>query len=204
MKIVILIAMNLVSFAATAENKECTKASVDIMKLAFEMSQEFKKTNNAAAIMDKNRSELDEKSANIKKAGDKHPECLTSLKGAFSEAVAMIKPIESALKKPSNSSISYDEWFTVTKVGAEAGKKYSFIACFDGERNMTTIPKIESYTSRNLCVGGKKLFYSTDLVKDKKMQIKMTNVSAEILCVTAFIAGKELQIYSISNQSDCN
>jgi hypothetical protein len=69
---------------------------------------------------------------------------------------------------------------------------------------MTTIPKIESYTSRNLCVGGKKLFYSTDLVKDKTMHIKMTNVTAEILCVTAFISGNESQIYSVENQSYCN
>lgn len=119
-------------------------------------------------------------------------------------SLAKIKKSETA-SKSAVELVSYDEWFTLTKIGTQAGKKYKFIACFDGGKNMTSVPEIETFTSRKLCSSEKMVFYSSDLIKNREMHRKMVSVEAEILCVTAMVTGgkgKE-HIYSISDEQDC-
>lgn len=98
--------------------------------------------------------------------------------------------------------ISYNEWFVLQKTGAVSGKKYMFLACFDGERNMTS-PSLKQYPSRSICHANKMIFYSTDSAKSNEMKKRMAEVDAEFFCVTAFITGNQTFIYSIANQDDC-
>lgn len=182
---------------AHAENNKCGKLGTELFNLTWEVHEEFKKTKSAKSVMDKYQSKLLQKTDEIDRVIEKRPECKSEFEGIVSEAMFNLKDIQAALKKTSIETVSYDEWFTLQSTGIKSGKKYSFIACVNGSRNVTSV---------QCHVGGsaaKRVFYNTDDMKDIEAKKKWVNTINEKKCVTAYVTGGEAFIVDLKDQNEC-
>lgn len=184
-------------FSISSYAKDCGKLGSELINLSFEMHQEFEKTKSADAVMKKYNDQLNQKIDALGKFGDAHPECRKELEAAASEAARELKDIQKQAKKTSNEVVSYDEWFTLQSTGIKSGKKYSFIACVNGQRNLTAV--------RCHIPGSaaKRVFYNTDDIKDLETKKRWVNTINQNMCVTAYVTGHEAFIVDLKDQTEC-
>lgn len=178
-------------------DEKCGKLGAELINLSFEMNQEFKKTKSAAAVMTKYKDQLNKKIDDLGKFGDAHPECRAGLEAAASEAAYQLRDIQQQTKATSPEVVSYDDWFTLQSTGIKSGKKYSFIACVNGQRNLTAV---RCHTPGS---AAKRVFYNTDDIKDLEAKKKWVNTINQNMCVTAYVTGHEAFIVDIKDQSEC-
>lgn len=120
------------------------------------------------------------------------------------EAITALKKSEASLTKlkesGSNSNsefVSYEDWFTLQSTSIKSGKKYSFIACVNGQRNLTAL---QCHVPGS---AAKRVFYNTDDIKDLETKKKWVNAINQNMCVTAYVTGHEAFIVDLKDQSEC-
>lgn len=122
------------------------------------------------------------------------------------DADKALKKSEKSLGKPvdkkdsSNTlsqNISYDDWFTLQNTGVKSGTKYSFNACVNGSRNVTAARCHVSGSE------AKRVFYSTDDIKDIETKKKWVNTINQVACVTAYVTAHEAFIVDIKDSNQC-
>lgn len=183
--------------ALSHADPKCGKLGAELINLSFEMHQEFEKTKSADTVMKKYNDQLNKKIDDLGKFGDAHPECRKELEAAASEAAFQLKDIQKQAKANLPNVVPYDEWFTLQSTGIKSGKKYSFVACVNGQRNVTAT---RCHTSGS---EAKRVFYSTDDMKDLETKKKWVNTVNQIMCVTAYVTGHEAFVVDIKDQNEC-
>lgn len=100
-------------------------------------------------------------------------------------------------KTEGKNTVPYDDWFTLQSTGIKSGKKYSFVACVNGQRNATAV---QCHVPGS---AAKRVFYNTDDIKDLDTKKKWANTINEVKCVTAYVTGGEAFIVDIKDQNEC-
>lgn len=136
---------------------------------------------------------------------EKYPECKKTtipLTRKLTSAIDEFIEREKAKDREENGNktstkVSYDEWFALQRTGIKSGKKYSFIACVNGVRNLTAIQCAVPGSA------AKRVFYKTDDIKDIETKKKWVNTINKNKCVTAYVAGGEAFIVDLNEQNTC-
>lgn len=137
---------------------------------------------------------------------DKHSECrpqILMLAQKMTKSITTFIEIDKAknakvAKKENKSNlVDYDEWFTLQKTGIKSGKKYTFVACVNGSRDATAVRCNVPGSA------AKRVFYSTDDIKDIETKKIWVNTINEDKCVTAYVTGGQAFIYNIQEASAC-
>jgi hypothetical protein len=181
------------------KDANCGNVTKELLALTVEMTEEFEKTKSSASVMAKYKGKFDQKTMEMQALGEKHPECQGGYKAALDLATKEVKDIypQNKVTSPQLQTVSYDEWFTLQSTGIKSGKKYSFIACVNGSRNVTAV---QCHTSGS---AAKRIFYNTDDMKDIEAKKKWVNTINEKRCVTAYVTGGEAFIVDIRDQNEC-
>jgi len=150
------------------------------------------------------QSELKEIIELASNTSNKYPACkekILTLQKAILDSldakVAEAKETLPADRQGLSDVISYDEWFTMQKTGIKSGKKYTFLACVNGSRDLTAV---ECHVPGS---AAKRIFYRTDDIKDLETKKRWVNTINEVKCVTAYITGGEAFVVSLNNQEKC-
>lgn len=158
--------------------------------------------NKNPEYKDSFRDKIDALNNILDKINDRHAKDLPK---AREEAVAALKKAEASLartkmgisSKNDSELVSYDEWFTLQNTGVKSGKKYSFISCVNGPRNVTSI---QCHVPGS---AAKRIFYNSDDIKNLEVRKKWVNTINQNMCVTAYVTGHEAFIVDIKEQSEC-
>lgn len=185
------------AFSINAKSDNCGKVASELINLTFEMNKEFEKTKSGASVMKKYGKSLDEKINQMGEIGDKYPECRKGFDAAASEATHQLKEMTKQAKENLPEIVSYDDWFTLQSTGIKSGKKYSFVACVNGQRNLTAV---QCHVAGS---AAKRVFYNTDDIKDLETKKKWVNAINQNMCVTAYVTGHEAFIVNLKDQSEC-
>ncbi len=149
------------------------------------------------------KTEGDRLNALLDKVNDQHAKERAKI---VEEASNALKKSEKSLRKvvdkkettnTTSENVSYDDWFTLQGTGIKSGKKYSFIACVNGPRNATAVQCDVPGSA------AKRIFYSTDDIKDIEVKKRWLNTINEKKCVTAYVTGHEAFVVDVKNQSEC-
>lgn len=185
------------AFSINAKSGNCGNVASEIINLTYKMHKEFEKTKSGTEVMKKYGKSLGEKIDEMGNLGDKYPECRKEYDAAASEATYQLKDITKQAQEKLPQVVSYDEWFTLQSTGIKSGKKYSFIACVNGQRNLTAIRCHVPGSA------AKRVFYNTDDIKDLETRKKWVNTSNQVMCVTAYVTGHEAFIVDLRDQNEC-
>lgn len=106
---------------------------------------------------------------------------------------------------PKLEDVSYEDWYVLSKTGAQIGRRYRFVGCVDGDIGITS-PTAKTYrTGRTICEtgNGQVITYNTDSVRSKDAHKKLVLTKGKMMCVTAFIAGNQAHIYDVEDVHMC-